>query len=67
MKNSYKIYLGALTILLTTIQSMFDFYLQTMSRFSIRDKRLVEILEVEITKIDCFYFKHIFVLTIRLR
>ena len=30
-----------------------DFYVKTRIRFSLRDKRLFEITEVEITKVDC--------------
>ena len=32
---------------------MLDFYVQTGIRFSLRDKRLFEITEVEITRVDC--------------
>ena len=32
---------------------MLDFYVKTGIRFSIRDKRLFEITEVEITRVDC--------------
>ena len=32
---------------------MLDFYLKTGIRFSLRDKRLFEITEVEITRVDC--------------
>ena len=32
---------------------MLDFYVKTGIRFSLRDKRLFEITEVEITKVDC--------------
>ena len=32
---------------------MLDFYVKTGIRFSLRDKRLFEITEVEITRIDC--------------
>ena len=34
---------------------MLDFYVKTMIRFSLRDKRLFEITEVEITKIDYMF------------
>ena len=34
---------------------MLDFYVQTGIRFSLRDKRLFEITEVEITRVDCIY------------
>ena len=30
-----------------------DFCVKTRSRFSLRDKRLFEIIEVEITRVDC--------------
>ena len=32
---------------------MLDFYVKTEIRFSLRDKRLFEITEVEITRVDC--------------
>ena len=32
---------------------MLNFYVKTGIRFSIRDKRLFEITEVEITRVDC--------------
>ena len=32
---------------------MLDFYVKTGIRFSLRDKRLLEITEVEITSVDC--------------
>ena len=32
---------------------MLDFYVKTGIRFSLRDKRLFEITEVEITRVDC--------------
>ena len=32
---------------------MLDFYVNTGIRFSLRDQRLFEITEVEITRIDC--------------
>ena len=32
---------------------MLDFYVKTGVRFSLRDKRLFEITEVEITRVDC--------------
>ena len=34
---------------------MLDFYVKTRIRFSLRDKRLFEITEVEITRVDCNY------------
>ena len=35
---------------------MLDFYVKTGIRFSLRDKRLFEITEVEITRVDCIFF-----------
>ena len=35
---------------------MLDFYVKTGIRFSLRDKRLFEITEVEITRVDCRNF-----------
>ena len=35
---------------------MLDFYVKTRIRFSLRDKRLFEITEVEITRVDCTNF-----------
>ena len=32
---------------------MLDFYVKTWIRFSLQDKRLIEITEVEITRVDC--------------
>ena len=42
-------------LLLSTIfcYLMIDFYDKTRVRFSLRDKRLFEIIEVEITRVDC--------------
>ena len=42
-------------LLLSTIfcYLMLDFYVETRIRFSLRDKRLIEITEVEITRVDC--------------
>ena len=34
---------------------MLDFYVKTGIRFSLRDKRLFEITEVEIMRVDCSY------------
>ena len=34
---------------------MLDFYVKTGIRFSLRDKRLFEITEVEITRVDCTF------------
>ena len=36
---------------------MINFYVKTGIRFSLRDKRLFEITEVEITRVDCKYKK----------
>ena len=46
---------GEQFLLLATIFSylMLDFYVKTRVRFSLRDKRLFEITEVEITRVDC--------------
>ena len=42
-------------LLLSTIfcYLMLDFFVKTRIRFSLRDKRLFEITEVEITRVDC--------------
>ena len=42
-------------LLLSTIFSylILDFYVKTRIRFSLRDKRLLEITEVEITRVNC--------------
>ena len=42
-------------LLLSTIfcYLMLDFYVKTRINFSLRDKRLFEITEVEITRVDC--------------
>ena len=44
-------------LLLSTIfcYLMLDFCVKTRIRFSLRDKRLFEITEVEITRVDCSY------------
>ena len=44
-------------LLLSTIfcYLMSNFYVETRLRFSLRDKRLFEITEVEITRVDCIY------------
>ena len=34
---------------------MLDFYVKTRIRFSLRDKPLFEIIEVEMTKVDCSF------------
>ena len=41
-------------LLLSTIFCyLLDFYVKTGTRFSLRDKRLFEITEVEITRVNC--------------
>ena len=35
---------------------MLDFYVKTGIRFSLRDKRLFEITEVEITRVECICY-----------
>ena len=35
------------------------FYVETMIRFSLRDKRSFEIIEVEITRTDCMSYKYV--------
>ena len=35
---------------------MLNFYVKTGIRFSLRDKRLFEITEVEITRVDCILY-----------
>ena len=49
---------GEQLLLLSTLfcYLMLDFYVQTRIRFSLRDKRLFEITEVEITRVDCILF-----------
>ena len=42
---------------------MLDFYVKTRIRFSLRDKRLFEITEVGITRVDCIYFFTIFIIS----
>ena len=44
---------------------MLDFYVKTGIRFSLRDKRLFEITEVEITRVDCISILESPVLQIR--
>ena len=36
---------------------MLGFYVKTRIRFSLRDKRLFEITEVEITRVDCTFMR----------
>ena len=45
-------------LLLSTILCylMLDFCVKTRIRFSLRDKRLFEVIEVEITRVDCIMF-----------
>ena len=49
-------------LLLSTIfcYLMLDFYVITGIRFSLRDKRLFEITEVELTRVDCKYCQILF-------
>ena len=35
---------------------MLDFYVKTRIRFSLRDRQLFKITEVEITRVDCSFF-----------
>ena len=44
-------------LLLSTIfcYLMLDFFVKTGIRFSLRDKRLFEISEVELTRVDCMF------------
>ena len=47
---------------------MLDFYVKTGIRFSLRDKRLFERTEVEITRVDCIYlfvFSYMWLLLMR--
>ena len=48
-------------LLLSTIfcYLMLDFYVKTGIRFSLRDKQLFEITEVEITRVDCIVTPHL--------
>ena len=39
---------------------MLDLYVKTGIRFSLRDKRLFEITEVEITRVDCMMYMCLF-------
>ena len=52
---------GEQFLLLSTIlyYLMLDFYVKTRIRFSLRDKRLFEITEVEITRDDCICIKQV--------
>ena len=49
-------------LLLSTIfcYLMLAFCVKTRIRFSLRDKRLFEITEVEITRVDCIFLGNIF-------
>ena len=51
-------------LLLSTIfcYLMLDFYVKTRIRFSLRDKRLFEITEVEITRVDCIQAYFLFIM-----
>ena len=48
-------------LLLSTIfcYLMLDFYVKTQIRFSLRDKRLFEITEVEIMRVDCITYHNL--------
>ena len=50
-------------LLLSTIfcYLMLDLYVKRGIRFSLRDKRLFEITEVEITRVDCTLFSRLFI------
>ena len=49
--------LGAISPLFHNISHLLlDFHVSTGTRFSLRDKRLFEISEVEITRVDCIGF-----------
>ena len=52
-------------LLLSTIfcYLMLDFCVKTRIRFSLRDKRLFEITELQITRVDCNFFSVIYLLT----
>ena len=47
---------------------MLDFYVKTRIRFSLRDKRLFEITEVEITRVDCImmYLVKVFAIAVQI-
>ena len=47
--------LGAISPLFHNIFYMLDFHVKVGTRFSLRDKRLFEISEVEITRVNCTY------------
>ena len=52
---------GAISPLFHNIYNLIlDFCVITRTRFSLRDKRLFEITEVEITRVDCIYFLCVF-------
>ena len=38
---------------------MLDFYVKTRIIFSLRDKRLFEVIDVEITRVDCILSNNI--------
>ena len=52
-------------LLLSTVfcYLMLDFYVKTSIRFSLRDKRLFEITEVETTRVDCLFESSMFEIT----
>ena len=39
---------------------MLDFFVKTRTRFSLRDKRLFDIIEVKITRVDCILIQRIY-------
>ena len=49
-------------LLLSTIfYLILDFYVKTRINFSLRDKRLFEITEVEITRVNCIQFGYMMI------
>ena len=59
--------LGAISPLFHNIFYMLlDFHVKAGTRFSLRDKRLFEISEFEITRVDCIYVLKLDVLTSKL-
>ena len=55
--------IGEQFLLLSTIfcYLVLDFYVKTRIRCSLRDRRLIEITEVEITRVDCIYDIYIYI------
>ena len=57
MENGRNCSLGAISPLIHSILLPdARFYVQRRTRFSLRDKRLFEITEVEITRVDCILY-----------